>query len=85
MFNNCEGGRISSIVLQKLEFFFKMSIYTGICHYFTPTTRHPYHKDTGIGVVATCEANGGVKCVLERISLNPIMSNKMWECPKMSN
>ena len=30
------------------------------------TTRLPSHKDTGIGAVATREANGGVKRVLEK-------------------
>ena len=45
MFNS-EGGRISYIVLQKLFFFY---LRTGICQYFSPTTRLPSHKDTGIG------------------------------------
>ena len=44
--------------------FLKMS--TGIRQYFSPTTRLPSHKDTGIGVVATREANVGVKCLLEK-------------------
>ena len=44
--------------------FFKMS--TGIRQYFSPTTRLPSHKDTGIGAAATREANGGVKRVLEK-------------------
>ena len=39
---------------------------TGIRQYFSPTTRLPSHKDTGIGAVATREANGGVKRVLEK-------------------
>ena len=38
---------------------------TGIHQYFSPTMRLPSHKDTGIGAVATREANGGVKRVLE--------------------
>ena len=37
--------------------FFKMN--TGIRQYFSPTTRLSSHKDTGIGAVATREANGG--------------------------
>ena len=37
-----------------------------IHQYFSPTTRLPSHKDTGIGAVATREANGGVKHVLEK-------------------
>ena len=39
---------------------------TGIRQYFSPTMRLPSHKDTGIRVVATREANGGVKRVLEK-------------------
>ena len=39
---------------------------TGIRQYFSLTMRLPSHKDTWIGVVATCEANGGVKPVLEK-------------------
>ena len=39
---------------------------TGIRQYFSPTTRLPSHKDTGIGAVATREANGAVKRVLEK-------------------
>ena len=34
---------------------------TGICQYFSPTTRLPSHKDTGIGAVVTHEANGGME------------------------
>ena len=34
--------------------------------YFRPTTRLPSHKDTGIGEVATREANREVKRVLEK-------------------
>ena len=44
--------------------FFKMS--TSIRQYFSPTTQLPSHKDTGIGVVTTHEANVGVKCLLEK-------------------
>ena len=57
-YNNCEGGRISYIVLQKLLFFY---LSTGIYQYFSLNTRLPSRRDTGIGVVATREANGGVK------------------------
>ena len=39
---------------------------TGIRQYFSPTTRLPSHKNNGIGAVATHEANGGVKSVLEK-------------------
>ena len=51
-------------------FFFKMG--TGICQYFYLTVRLTSHKNTGIGVVATHEANAtreanvGMKCVLEK-------------------
>ena len=61
-YNNSEGGKISCIVLEKLFFFY---LSTGICQYFSPNTRLPSHKDTEIGAVATREANGGVKHVLE--------------------
>ena len=62
-YNNSEGGRISYIVLQKLGGGVYLS--TGICQYFSPTTRLPSHKDTGIRAVAPRKANGGVKHVLE--------------------
>ena len=39
---------------------------TGIRQYFSPTTQLPSHKDTGIGAVASREANGRVKHVLEK-------------------
>ena len=39
---------------------------TGIRQDFSPTKRLPSHKDTGIGAVATREAYGGVKRVLEK-------------------
>ena len=62
--NNNEGGRISYTVFQKLGLYFKMS--TGNYQYFSPTTPFPSRKDTGIGALATREANGSVKHVLER-------------------
>ena len=63
-YNNSEGDRIRSIVFQKLFFFFKIS--TGIRQYFRPTTPFPSRKDTGIRALATHEANGSVKRVLEK-------------------
>ena len=39
---------------------------TGIHQYFSPTTPFPSHKDTGIGALATREANRTVKRVLEK-------------------
>ena len=34
--------------------------------YFSPTMPFPSRKDTGIGALATREANGGMKRVLEK-------------------
>ena len=45
-------------------FFFKMS--TGIHQYFSLTTPFPSRKNTEIGALATREANGSVKRVLEK-------------------
>ena len=39
---------------------------TGSHQYFSPTTPFPSRKDTGIGALATCEANGTMKRVLEK-------------------
>ena len=39
---------------------------TGIRQYFSPTTPFPSRKDTGIGALATREANGSVRRVLEK-------------------
>ena len=63
-YNNNEGGKISSIVLQKLFVFFFFKMSTG--QYFSPTTQLPSHKDTGIGAVATRKVNRGMKHVLEK-------------------
>ena len=43
---------------------------TGIRQDFSPTKRLSSHKDTGIGAVATREAYGGVKRVLEKQATN---------------
>ena len=63
-YNNSEGGRINSIVFLKLFFFFKIS--TSIHQCFRPAPPFPSRRDTGIGVVATREANGNMKRVLEK-------------------
>ena len=39
---------------------------TSIHQYFSLTTPFPSHKNTGIGALATREANGSVKRVLEK-------------------
>ena len=51
--------------------------YTSIRQYFSPTTPFPSRKDTGIGLLATCEANGSVKCVLEKQARQ--QSAKKWK------
>ena len=60
-----EGGRkVSS------EAFF---LFQDEYQYFSPTTRLPSHKDTGIGVVASHETNGGMKRVLESKPANRVL------------
>ena len=54
-------------------FFFFQDEY----QYFSPTTRLPSHKDTGIRAVATRVANGGVKRVLEKQASQ--QSTKKWK------
>ena len=39
---------------------------TGVLKHFSPATWLPGHNDTGIGELATCEANRSIKCVLEK-------------------
>ena len=50
---------------------------TGIQQYFRPTMPFPSRKDTGIGALATREANGSVKCVLEKQARQ--QSTKKWK------
>ena len=71
-YNNSEGGRISSIVFKK-QFFFFQDEY----QYFSPTAPFPSWKNTGIGVLATREANGNVKRVLEKQARQ--QSAKKWK------
>ena len=88
MFNNSEGGRISSIVLQKLSFFFFQNEYIPVFANISlrlrdfATTRTLGSECCNLRSKRRREVCFGV---LERISPNPIMSNKMWERPKMSN
>ena len=54
-----------------LQTLFLIDMSTSILKYFSPTaglptTGIPSHKDTGIGKVATHEANGSGKRVLEK-------------------
>ena len=56
-------AKTNSIVLQTL---FLIDMSTGTLKYFSPATGLPSHKDTGIGEIATREANGSVKRVLEK-------------------
>ena len=66
------GGKYHPLneALGIMAIFFKMS--TGIRQYFSLTAHLPSHKNTRIGAVATheanatCEANVGIKCVLEK-------------------
>ena len=54
-------------VAEQVPFFLKSCcFFQDEYQYFNPTTRLPSHKDTGIRVVATRVANGGVKRVLEK-------------------
>ena len=54
-------AKTNSIVLQTL---FLIDMSTGTLKY--PATGLPSHKDAGIGEIATREANGSVKRVLEK-------------------
>ena len=51
-------------VAEKVPFLFYF--FQDEYQYFSPTMQLPNHEDTGIGAVATCKANGGVKRVLEK-------------------
>ena len=68
-YNNIECGRISSIVFQKLFFFFFFFFSRRVMVYASISARLPpflSRKDTRIGALATREANGSVKRVLEK-------------------